>query len=196
MTLEKSFSWGKLGKLLQLLGCSTEVWICTRSFSAVNLRRLESPQKFTHFQFFFLLPQRAAFLAAYDALVCSDYNDITYPLVLDVRCWHWRAGWAWFTGACGPGCCLSLQLVCYYKALRVFRWPHMVPKVIWSCLTVAGVLVWNEKWNDLFVPGMGLFFLSWLMSKTIIFQAEIFMSLNDAKIYSVVFFIRVDRWMG
>lgn len=154
MTLEKSFSWGKLGKLLQLLGCSTEVWICTRSFSAVNLRRLESPQKFTHFQFFFLLPQRAAFLAAYDALVCSDYNDITYPLVLDVRCWHWRAGWAWFTGACGPGCCLSLQLVCYYKALEFLDGP------IWCQKSFEVVLLWLEFWFEM-KSGMIYLFQGW-----------------------------------
>lgn len=43
---------------------------------------------------------------------CIQQNGITYPLMLDVRCWYR----VWFMQTCGLGFCLSFQLVCHYRA--------------------------------------------------------------------------------
>lgn len=97
-------------RLSKRITCAKQMWILTREiikdrwylrFSGVNLQRhfLASSQKFdtsTMFGVFFVVffpSSGQGFVlcwTAYDALLCSDYDDITYPLVLDVRCWHRR----------------------------------------------------------------------------------------------------------
>lgn len=146
-------------RLSKRITCAKQMWILTREiikdrwylrFSGVNLQRhfLASSQKFdtsTMFGGFFccFFPfLRTRLCALLNSLWCITMQWLWwYHLSFSAGCQMLTpktAGWAWFTGACGLGCCLSLQLVCYYKALDSLDGP------IWWRKTFKVVFLWLE----------------------------------------------------
>lgn len=75
------------------------------------------------------------------AALWSNHNAVTCFSVLAVRHRHERADRVWFAGTCGPGCCLSLELVCCYRGFDCWEGP------IWCKrrLKFSLGLLWNDE---------------------------------------------------
>lgn len=87
-----------------------------------------------------------------EAALWNNHNAITCSSVLAVSHWHERADRVWFTGTCGLGCCLSLLLVCCYRAFDSWEGPIWCKRHLKCSLS----LLWNDERAEL----MGIIFCS------------------------------------